>query len=336
MTRTGHHEEDTTMTTPTTPQALPTPTAAAPRSIAPFPAPTVPATPSGRARRRSPRHVAVLAAGLGALVATAAACGGTSSGSVFGPGRNHGTTVTTAPAGNGGDASAARLRISQSRSGTTQALGTGTTESGHDLATSGRVNPNYTMADFLTEVVNDVDGMWTNRLAESGDQPQVRFRWMAPGESVTTTCTPKGTGDKTAEYCPADDTIYFSQQMAIDLWKGTFTGSGGVSQRDGGDFAVAVAVAHEFGHNLQAELGLKGTTVQLEDHADCVAGVWANAAYYEGILEPGDAEEAVDVMQAIGSRQGSDHGTPDERVQAYQLGWNNGDLDTCTATYLGA
>jgi predicted metalloprotease len=281
----------------------------------------------------------VLAASLGALVVSAAACGGASSGSGFGPGHHGGTTVTSAStsSSSGSDQSAARLRIGHGRAGATQALGAnGSSQSGQDLATSGRVNPNYTMADFLTEVVNDVDGMWTDRLADAGDRPQVRFQWTAPGQSVTSPCTPKGTNDKTAEYCSADDTIYFSQQMAVDLWKGTFTGSAGVSQQNGGDFAVAVAVAHEFGHNLQAELGLTGTTVQLEDHADCLAGVWANAAYYQGILDPGDADEAVDVMQAIGSRQGSEHGTPDERVQAYLLGWNNGDAATCTATYLGA
>src|SRR3954452_3177862 len=338
MTRTGRHEEEIPMTTTPATTARTASTLAASTfspSTAGAPAPTTSLRP-----RRS-RRLAALAAGVGALVVTAAACGGAPSGP--GPFGGPGSTVTpassatTTPASSGGSTVPSR-QATRDRAGNVRQLdGDESGQSLHrTLETSGRVNPNYTMADFMTEVVDDVAQMWTTKLTSEGQSaPQVRYHWLAPGESVTTGCGDT-TNDKTAEYCPKDDTIYLSQQLAVTLWEGGFQGSGGTQQQRVGDFAVAVAIAHEFGHNVQNELDLPGTVLQHEDHADCLAGVWANAAYYQGILDPGDPEEAVDAMTAAGSKPGRDHGTSQERAQAFLLGYNTGNAGTCRTTYLGA
>jgi predicted metalloprotease len=195
-----------------------------------------------------------------------------------------------------------------------------------------------TMTDFLTRVLAQVDDYWTDTLAGSGlPEPSLNHQWVAPGQQVVSGCEDIADQDS-AFYCPTDDTIYIGQQYAYDLWAGTKAGLPGTG-RAYGDFAVAFTVAHEYGHNLQAELGLFEArpdlpTKQFELQADCFAGVWANSAYHEGLLEPGDVEEALATALAIGDfeYQAADHhGRPWERRDAWLAGYNSGSPATCTS-----
>jgi predicted metalloprotease len=102
-----------------------------------------------------------------------------------------------------------------------------------------------------------------------------------------------------------------------------------------GDFAVAVVVAHEYAHNIQAELGIFGggfATYKTELQADCWAGIWANSAYAKGILDPGDLEEGLELARQIGdydSRDEGHHGTPEQREAAFSSGYESGNPITC-------
>jgi hypothetical protein len=45
------------------------------------------------------------------------------------------------------------------------------------------------MNDYLTEVIQDVDAYWTRVYAAAHiGQPQVRFLWTAPGQSIPNGC----------------------------------------------------------------------------------------------------------------------------------------------------
>ncbi len=73
-------------------------------------------------------------------------------------------------------------------------------------------------------------------------------------------------------------------------------------------------IAHEVAHHVQNELGILGQvhqarraaseaeanalTVRLELQADCLSGVWARAV--DGLLEPGDIDEALTAARMIG------------------------------------
>ncbi len=201
-----------------------------------------------------------------------------------------------------------------------------------------------TMYDFLTDVIRNVDAYWSDTFQAAGlSEPYVKYDWLAPGESVTTGCQrPDGgflvTDDDTALYCKPDDTIYISQQFVYNLWQGIF---GGVQTgRHPADFGVAYVVAHEYAHNIQAEVGIvpTGPTVQnLKLQADCLAGTWANSAYYRGLLEVGDVEEAISTADIVGDYNFFDvghHGTPSERVEAWTLGYNSGNPADCGNTYV--
>jgi uncharacterized protein len=196
------------------------------------------------------------------------------------------------------------------------------------------------MDEFLTDVIQNIDAYWVRVFAESGiAEPQVTYNWLQPGDRVEMACQqPDGssevTSDATAAYCPADDTMYVSQQFSFDLWRGIVRGQ--QSQTYPGDFGVAYVVAHEYGHNVQSELGAARLAGEIskpyELQADCFAGTWANSSYYEGRLEGGDAEEAIGTANELGDLDflnPDHHGTPEERADAWTRGYNSGAPNDC-------
>jgi uncharacterized protein len=147
-------------------------------------------------------------------------------------------------------------------------------------------------------------------------------------------------------YCPADRKAYLDTDFFATL-----------SRQLGakGDFAAAYVIAHEVAHHVQNELGILGQveqlrrqssqveanalTVRLELQADCFSGIWARSV--EGLLEPGDVEEALNAARMIGDdrlqkRAGKvpqphtfTHGTSAQRAGWFTIGFNSGDLKTC-------
>ena len=205
-------------------------------------------------------------------------------------------------------------------------------------------NSTGSMEDFMVFVITDVDAYWSDVWEEEGEsEPQVSYAFPAAGESVTSQC---GTSDDlSAYYCTVADEIVVSQSFANRVWEGTIAANtDGDMQYETGDFSVAYVIAHEFAHSLQAELGIllaEGQvypTVRTELHADCWAGVWANDADYEGILDDGDIEEALQTALDMGDYAIDDplhHGTPAQRSDAFMTGYDSGDPDDCESYLLG-
>jgi predicted metalloprotease len=174
----------------------------------------------------------------------------------------------------------------------------------------------------------------------------VSYRWIPAGQSASSACGEESgsLGDSAAAYCPGDDTISISEKFAVDLASGALDGSlPGSSQgygRAAGDFALAYVVAHEYGHQVQDELGVferygrQLPAKAFELQADCYAGTWAQSAAQEGRLDDGDLEEALDAALAVGDFNADDpghHGTPQERRAAWSAGFESGDPGSCQA-----
>jgi uncharacterized protein len=186
-----------------------------------------------------------------------------------------------------------------------------------------------TMDQLLTAVTKDVDGYWTKAFKDAGlPEPRVSYDW-SPSGGV-------------AAYSPEDDTIHISQEFATEIYDGALDQAlPGSSQGYGhavGDFAVAYIVAHEYGHQIQDELGLfekygqQVPTMAFELQADCYAGTWAKSASDENRLDDGDVQEALDAALAVGDFDAgnpSHHGTPEQREQAWNHGFDAGDPSSC-------
>jgi uncharacterized protein len=215
--------------------------------------------------------------------------------------------------------------------------------------------PAPTLADVDTlvrAVVADAEAYWSAEFAATGlAAPQVDVVVLQPGDTFTSGCSwdteplVLGSDSLTAIYCTADGasgTIIVPAEPMLGIWTGDAEGMTGAA----GDFAVGFVVGHEFGHHIADELAQQlgrpapSTPAADEFLADCFAGVWTFDADGRGMLEAGDLEEALALIDAVGATtEENGWGTAEERRDAFLQGYEGmpglepGDADACIGSF---
>lgn len=169
----------------------------------------------------------------------------------------------------------------------------------------------------------------------SADFKQIGEKFSAPGMAryrmqIRTPCG--YLKPENAEYCAANNTIYFDDVFVAGQVKAAAEAVG-----TDGDMAGVDIIAHEMGHAVAQQLGHKYRKLYAnEATADCLAGAFAQHAVTDGSLEQGDIQEA-----EFGMANGGDplpgrimHGTSEQRVENFRNGLKGGPA-ACLADFRG-
>ncbi len=223
-----------------------------------------------------------------------------------------------------------------------------------DGATSDQVpqpqagDPSVVNKQFLTFIYQDVMQTWTNWHQKMGLRPpSAQAVFIDPSYPFADPCTnTEITADTVnAFYCSANDTIELPMTTMNNAMVGQYFNR--FNDPHLTNAGTAIVIAHELGHNEEAELesnGISGGqhmgdgTRWPELFADCAAGTWLYSAYYKGYMQPGDMASIMEGLSALGDTvQGGPmpHGTPQERTTAVMEGYNNGQPLRCAHDYLG-
>lgn len=194
--------------------------------------------------------------------------------------------------------------------------------------------------------VNSIQAFWTDEFANYGYE-------YVPAETVlfsgsTQAACGYASGASGPFYCPEDQMVYLDLSF-FDTLKTRFGAQGG-------PFAEAYVLSHEYGHHVQNLLGILDTSgglrstgpqsmsVFTELQADCLAGIWVYHATETGYLEPLTRQEISQSLDAAAS-VGDDriqsqtqgyvvpeawtHGSSEQRLAALEDGLRSGEVDTC-------
>ncbi len=206
--------------------------------------------------------------------------------------------------------------------------------------------------DFVATVLAETEDSWGRRFKAAGETyPKPTL--VLFDDQVRSACGTAGAAVGPF-YCPNDQKLYldlnFFQQLRNQLGAP-------------GDFAQAYVIAHEVGHHIQNLTGVLQRTnqqrqgasqadgnaisVRVELQADCYAGIWAHDAKGDGIVEPGDIDEALNAAGQIGDdtlqKRGQGvvvpdsftHGTSEQRQKWFRAGYESGEIGACD-TFNGA
>jgi hypothetical protein len=156
-----------------------------------------------------------------------------------------------------------------------------------------------------------------------------RLTYVPAGTGVASTCVDVNgedtQHDRSFDYCLTDNTVYLGQNTLWDTYR-QYGAAGPIS-----------GIAHEYGHFLQSVMKVPNPrsatdTIRNEDQADCFSGAFLGYLHDRGETGYPNSVERYLTATASADAPGRDHGTADERVESFQLGFR-GALPACNGFY---
>jgi predicted metalloprotease len=207
----------------------------------------------------------------------------------------------------------------------------------------------------LSATVQALDAYWAQVLPEQARVPYTEPPVVSFSGQTNSACgaASSSTGPF---YCPPDQTVYVDVSF-FDLLQQQLGAQGG-------PLAEEYVVAHEVGHHVENLIGAmdaadrggsgpESGSVRIELMADCLAGMWVGHAATTvdpdtGVtfLEPitqAQLHQAIDAAAAVGddhvqqratgqvNPEGFTHGTSEQRVRWFSVGYDGGTLADCDA-----
>jgi predicted metalloprotease len=188
--------------------------------------------------------------------------------------------------------------------------------------------------ELAGQAISDVEEYWEGAYGETFDGEftpvEALISWDANGFDDTPFCGEDTYGLVNAAFCYDDETIGWDRGELLPALRKAY-----------GDMGVTMVLAHEYGHAVQHQAGLKDEntpTLVAEQQADCFAGAYmrwvaedksprftlstgeglnnvlaAVIAFRDPLLAEGDPEAGID-----------EHGSAFERLSAFQFGFTDG------------
>jgi len=194
----------------------------------------------------------------------------------------------------------------------------------------------------IVGVINSVQEYW------GADMPGYQSAKTVFFSAATNTGCGSATSSVGPFYCPLDRQVYIDLTFYDELR--TRFGA------NGGPFAEAYVIAHEYGHHIENLTGVlekanrdrstgpQSSGVRVELMADCLAGRWAQGAERTGFIEDlseQDIRDGLDAAAAVGddriqeATQGQvnpetwTHGSAEQRQKWFLIGYRAESTDRC-------
>jgi predicted metalloprotease len=211
---------------------------------------------------------------------------------------------------------------------------TGLRPDAHGPARDVEGTDNGKIDELAGNAVSDIEEYWGSAYSETFDGQftpvEALISWDANGFDDSTFCGDDTYGLVNAAFCYDDETIGWDRGELLPALRKAY-----------GDMGMTMVLAHEYGHAVQHQAGLKSEntpSLVAEQQADCFAGSYmrwvaegksprftlstgeglnnvlaAVIAFRDPLLSEGDPEAGVD-----------EHGTAFERLSAFQFGFTDG------------